>query len=235
MKYKKFFKVFLCLNIRKFRFRVFVSWNIRKDLFWKNIRIFLILEVESSISRGHKNFFRGDFFYFLNFGIKRVSGSSIIYYFDVALFFTNVPIDFTIDVIIKRIYGNNEIQTNITKAEMKGIRLLCTKGIHFTFCWETFTHTDWVAMGTLLRPVLAGIFMVKLETRLIPTLKDHSLFWKRYTDDTIYFLKTESTSHTLTILNKFHPSIKFTYETKSDNRIYFLDVQLIRKQEHIET
>ena len=90
-------------------------------------------------------------------------------------------------------------------------------------------------MGTLLRPVLAGIFMVKLETRLIPTLKDHSLFWKRYTDDTIYFLKTESTSHTLTILNKFHPSIKFTYETKSDNRIYFLDVQLIRKQKHIET
>ena len=34
--------------------------------------------------------------------------------FDVTLF-TNVPLDFTIDVILKRIYDGNEVKTNIPK------------------------------------------------------------------------------------------------------------------------
>ena len=35
--------------------------------------------------------------------------------FDVTSLFTNVPLDFTIDVIIKRIYDENEVNTNIPK------------------------------------------------------------------------------------------------------------------------
>ena len=155
--------------------------------------------------------------------------------FDAVLLFTNVLIDFTIDVIIKHIYENKEIQTNITKAEMKEIILLCTKDVHFTFCGKTFTQTDGVAMGSPLGSVLAGIFMVELETHLILKLKDHLLCWKRYFDDIICFLKIDSTTHILNILSNFHSSIKFTYETESDNKISFLDVQLIRKQKRIET
>ena len=90
-------------------------------------------------------------------------------------------------------------------------------------------------MGSPLGPVLAGKFMVALETNAIPTLKDHLLRWKCYVDDTICFLYTGSTSHALTILNNFHPSIKFAYETESDYKIYFLDLTLIQKQEHVET
>ena len=35
--------------------------------------------------------------------------------FDVTSLFTNVPLDFTIDVILKRIYDENEVNTNIPK------------------------------------------------------------------------------------------------------------------------
>lgn len=55
--------------------------------------------------------------------------------------------------------------------QMKEMILLCTKGDYFTFCWQTFSQTEWVAMGSALGPVLAGVSMVKPETRLIPTLK----------------------------------------------------------------
>ena len=47
--------------------------------------------------------------------------------FDVVSLFTNVPIDATIDIIIRRIYEFKEIDTRITKTEMTELILLCTK------------------------------------------------------------------------------------------------------------
>ena len=59
----------------------FISRNIRKAIFWDNIRNFLILELKSSISWNIRNFFRGVFFlFFFELGLKNVPGSSIIYY-----------------------------------------------------------------------------------------------------------------------------------------------------------
>ena len=39
--------------------------------------------------------------------------------FDTVSVFTNVSLDTTIKIILKRIYHNNEINTSITKKEMK--------------------------------------------------------------------------------------------------------------------
>ena len=90
--------------------------------------------------------------------------------FDVVSLFTNVPLDTTIEIILKRIYDNNEINTSITKKEMKELILLCTKGVHFTFDSKTYVQTNGVAMTSPLSPVLSGIFMVELENNLIQTL-----------------------------------------------------------------
>ena len=47
--------------------------------------------------------------------------------FDVILLFTNVPIDATVDIILKRIYERKEINTSFTKQELKELILPCTK------------------------------------------------------------------------------------------------------------
>ena len=39
--------------------------------------------------------------------------------FDVILLFTNVPIDATVDIILKRIHERKEINTSFTKQELK--------------------------------------------------------------------------------------------------------------------
>ena len=82
--------------------------------------------------------------------------------FDVASLFTNVPLEETIEIILKRIYINKEITTDIPKQEMKELLILFTKNVHFTFNNETYIQVDGVAMGSPLGPVLANIFMFEL-------------------------------------------------------------------------
>ena len=47
--------------------------------------------------------------------------------FDVVSLFTNVSLEETINIIIKRVYDKNEINSSIPKQEMKELLYLCTK------------------------------------------------------------------------------------------------------------
>ena len=76
---------------------------------------------------------------------------------------TNIPLDYTISIILRRIYDDNELYTNISKKEIKELLLLCTKNVDFTFNNVIYQQCDGVAMGSPLGPVIAGIFMVELE------------------------------------------------------------------------
>ena len=131
---------------------------------------------------------------------QKVPGGHKMVSFDVASLFTNVPLDTTNDIILKRIYDNNEINTSITKKEMKELILLCTKGVHFTFDGKTYVQTNGVAMGSPLGPVLSGMFMDKLENNLVDTLSEHIACWKRYVDDTICFIKNDSIEYVISVL-----------------------------------
>ena len=126
--------------------------------------------------------------------------------FDVKSLFTNVPLDRTIDIILKRIYDKQEITTNIGRKEMKDLITFCTKNVPFT-----------------------------LNNENVPKLNSHLQFWKHYVDDTLTIVKEGSINHILQQLNSFHPNIQFTFEIESSGRIPFLDILIIRKKSKIET
>ena len=109
--------------------------------------------------------------------------------FDVKALFTNVPLEYTVDLVLKRIYENHETLMSITKNEMRGILLLCTNNVHFTFRDVVYLQTDETVMGSPLRRVLTAIFMLHLERSLVPLLTAEFSFRKRYVDDTITFIK----------------------------------------------
>ena len=137
--------------------------------------------------------------------------------FEVVSLFTNVPLEETINIRIKRIYDKNEIKTNIPKQEMKELLYLCTKNAHLTLNSKKYVQVFGVAMGSPLGMVLANMFMVEFEQIIIPTLSYHYLhyhdptlsilLWKRYVNDTICFVNSNRISHVLESLNSFHSII----------------------------
>ena len=118
---------------------------------------------------------------------------------------------------------------------MRELLYLCTKNAHFTLNNKTYLQVDGVAMGSLLGPVLANIFMVEIERNIIPILSNDISLWKRYVDDTICFIKLTFINKVLETLNSYHTNIKFTIETETENKSSCLDVLLIRNNSLIST
>ena len=64
---------------------------------------------------------------------------------------------------------------------------------------------------------------------------DHISLWKRYIDDTFYYVKIGTVNGILIELNDFHQSTPFIYELEKVSKSAFLDVLLIPNKDTIET
>ena len=82
--------------------------------------------------------------------------------FDVESLFKNVPIKRTIDIILKQIYIDKVISTNLKKHSMKKLLLdTCTKTA-LIFNGVIYEQKDSVCMGSSLGPLLANVLMTDL-------------------------------------------------------------------------
>lgn len=101
--------------------------------------------------------------------------------------------------------------------------------MHFSFDNKIYKQTNGVAMGSPLGPVIANIFMVYLEEKMVRELATKMSSWYRYVDDTFTFIKEGEIEAVQETLNRFHTDINFTYEEEKDGKISFLDVLISRK------
>ena len=62
--------------------------------------------------------------------------------FDVTSLFTNVPLDDTINIILRKIYKDRLVKTKLKRAEMKELLELCTKELHFSFNGKMYKQVD---------------------------------------------------------------------------------------------
>ena len=148
---------------------------------------------------------------------------------DVVSLFTSVPLDYTINVILDKVYKERKIETKLSRDELRSLLELCTKKMHFSFNNKIYKQTNGVTMGSPLGPVIANIFMVNLEEMMIPRLSDKMSAWYRYVDDTFTFVKEDEIESVQETLNMFHDDIKFTYESETDHTLSFLDVSITRR------
>ena len=109
-----------------------------------------------------------------------------------------------------------------------------TKDQLFQFNEHLYEQTDGVAMASLLRPLLAHVFMRFTEEILVHEDEMPS-FYKRYFEDTLtIMLDTISAATFLQVLNDCHSSVKFTMEGESNGLLPFLGMQLLKRAPQIE-
>ena len=84
-----------------------------------------------------------------------------------------------------------------------------------------------MAMGSLLGPTFANIFMCSLEERMLEEcpLAYRPLFYSRYIDDTFILFRHEYHADSfLDFTNSFHSNIHFTIEKEQNSQLAFLDI-----------
>ena len=158
----------------------------------------------------------------LNDGYKLIS-------FDVVSLFTNVPLLFTVNIILDRIFKNNLIKTSLSRRTLKKLILDSCRKTIFSFNNKLYKQVDGVSMGSSLGPVLANIIMTELESKIIKPLIDRGIvkFYCRYVDDTLVLIKPENIDYVHNLINNFHPNLKFTVDTFNDSSVHFLDLLIM--------
>ena len=152
--------------------------------------------------------------------------------FDVVSLFTNVPIDETINIIIKKLFPND--QTLIHELNSKYYReilVLISKYMYFFFNEKLYKQIDGVSMGSPIGPAFANIFMCHLEEKMMSTCPNNCrpIIYKRYVDDTFAaFDNKEKALAFLNYINSLHSNIKFTMDEENNSSLPFLDVNIIK-------
>ena len=79
---------------------------------------------------------------------ERIPRKDKMILFDVKSLYTNVLLDETLNIILRKIYDEGKIETNIPRNLMKELLLLRTKHVQFTFSGDIYIQLDGVAMGS---------------------------------------------------------------------------------------
>ena len=93
--------------------------------------------------------------------------------FDAVSLFTNVPLRDTIDIILKKVYDEQLIETKITRKNLEKLLLVCTQGTPFTFNNKMYMQTDGVMMGSPPRS------FVRKHLHVRAGKQHHSITWRQ--------------------------------------------------------
>ena len=113
---------------------------------------------------------------------------------------------------------------------LKKLITKATKEVEFSFDNKMYKQVDGIAMGSPLGPTLANIFVGFYEEKLFNDVMTKPLLYYRYVDDcfAIFNIQAEAINF-LNLLNRLHPSLRFTMESEVHSRLSFLDVLVIRE------
>ena len=132
--------------------------------------------------------------------------------FDIESLFTNVPLKRTLNLVLKRVFTDELIDTTLSKRTLKKLLLdACTKTV-FSFDNTLYEQIDGVSMGSCLAPVSANIILTEFEKVVVDDLVSLGIliFYRRYVDDTLVSMKVSDIPFVLNKFNSFDKNLKFT-------------------------
>ena len=97
--------------------------------------------------------------------IDKQDHNSFICSFDIDSLFTNVPLEETIEIVIKNLFGQKRKINGLSKNDFRDLLKLTTMGTVFYFNGNYYKQLDGVATGSLLGPALGNAFLCNHESK----------------------------------------------------------------------
>jgi len=148
--------------------------------------------------------------------------------FDVVSLFTNVPIALVIE-IIKEKWSHIEAHTNLPFNEFIISIKFVLESTHFHFNNRVYKQTYGAPMRSPLSPMVADLILQHLESSILSDLSYKPIFYYRYVDDIVLFVPISQLNNLLRKFNSFHYRLQFTIEIERENRLNFLDLNIIKQ------
>ena len=163
----------------------------------------------------------------------KIREEEILVSFDVESLYTNVPVEFTINLINDALLRDNswKILTDLPLNIIVDLCRLCTSANIFVYNNQFFKQIHGLPMGSPLSGVLADIYMEHFEEMAEVHTSPFISFWTRYVDDTFSVMLRTHVAQYLVKLNSIAPSIKFTHELELNKNLSFLDVLIHREDD----
>ena len=86
--------------------------------------------------------------------------------FDIDPLFTNVPLEETIEILIKNVFGRKRKINGLSKSDFRDFLKLKIMGTVFYFNGNYYRQLDGVAMASPLGPAMANVFLCHHEKKL---------------------------------------------------------------------
>ena len=144
--------------------------------------------------------------------------------FDVKSLFTNISVDFMIDLILSKICYSNLSKTfhGLTKRQLRTLSVWTTKRTNFNFDGgNSYDQIDRVAMGSPTAPAFADIFMNWIIEKTTEFSIKPLVFYPYVDDCFAVFPNCVSALKFQHDLNTIHKDVKFTYELEHNKQLAF--------------
>ncbi|XP_053699154.1 uncharacterized protein LOC128746132 [Sabethes cyaneus] len=186
---------------------------------------------------GHNDFHVHNSFQFAEqvTGVQ-IAEEDVLFSLDVTSLFTSIPIDHAMECLIER-WPEITKHTAIDKESFLAIVKLVLESTFFSYKGEIFQQTFGTPMGSPLSPAIAELVMERLEQNRIETLKSqqiHLKYYRRYVDDCFCIANTNHVAEILRTFNEYNDKLRFTIENELENKLKFLDIMIIRTNNHLE-
>ena len=161
--------------------------------------------------------------------IKVEEDESIIS-FDISALFTSVPVEESITLILERLEADLTLsdRTSLSPQQAMDLLRMCLTTTYFKYDGVFYSQIEGAAMGSLVSPIVANLFMEWFEDRALMTYRDPPRFWGWYMDDGLAVIKTHAIESFAVHLNSQHPNIKWTSELEQDGTLPMLDTLVSR-------
>jgi len=177
-----------------------------------------------------------DLFEFLQRISNMTSDGKIMASPDVKSLFTNISVNFTIDLILNKMFSNNITHFHgLTKPQLKKLLHCASKGTVFQFYGHLYEQIDSVAMRSPIAPLFADICMNWVWDQIPSNNKNPDVIVK-YVDN--LFCTFSHKNHLINYfqcISNIHPNIHFSKELEINNQLPYLDILVSKVNNKFET